>query len=543
MKYLLPLLLTGLFFISAYGQEVKENKIVKVKQGSISNSNDFVYDAANDEYAYIETVDTVKSTSRIVSSKGDSKVYEEILSVNILFDNKGNYYAVCGNNTDKESADYSFIKNGKEILKLNSFKGPLIFKNKVIYFAGGKNSKECIYKYDTETGNISHEKEYKYIKLPYPMDEYMDMYNIGIPFTKNNIMYYIAGADDGEMVVTGKSEGKKYPQIDPGTFKEDEKGNIAYMATQSADEYLMKYLIYKGTEYTSDDDLGRFYDFDRTTGLPVYTTSKKINDSTYIESCWRGNDKLGTYNGQIYDILVSPNGKICFTISDNSAENYTSHVVIDGNKSGGYFSAYNLLCTKDNDVFYIAAADTNKYFIMKNDRKISDDFYYISYLKILPDGSCIYTAAPEASNADFINKSYVFINDKRYGPFSTFVYENYFDPYQFTSGESGEYAFDVMESESSGDDNYVKCSLITNKWTAFDIGFVSNKQYYKGDLYFNTWKISNPEDIGFYKVYKNRTPLTEKYDTLINYNFDKDKKLISFTGLRKNVYYYVTINF
>lgn len=540
MKTLLTFFL-GILCLSAYGQEVIENKITKVNPNSMYTNLDFVYDSKNDEYTYIEKVDTILNSGKIISSKGNSKAYTFLGSSNILFDDEGNYYSITGNNINENSGDYYFIKNGKEIEKFNKFQGNLCLNNGKFYFIAGQGSQEFVFKYDIRNGKFEKSKGYDYIKIPYP--QYSEKnYNFGnIPFTKKGKEYYVAGIGDKEVLVNGLQESKSYPQIDLNTIQEDDNGDLAFQAMMSKDEYKTKYLCYKGIEYTTDDYFGYSFAFDVQSGLPVYITGKEINDTTFQESIWRGNEKLATYDGQIYDLLISPKGKIVYTISGNPNVKNSSYVVIDGKQSQPYYTSYGILFTKNDDVIYVAASDTDKYFIVKNNEKITEDYYGINFVKLLPDEKLSYTVFPQISEALNYIPIIIVIGDKKFGPYNTVIFEETYDPYQVTSDESGNFAFCVPVSKDTSNEYYFKYILTTNKWINDDAGYVNNLMFYKNDLYYNSNITTSLEDIGYYLVFKNQKAITGKYDIIINYTFDKNKNEINFIGYKNGVYYYVEI--
>ena len=541
MKYSFLVLLL-LLFISAYGQEINEEKIVKVNSPSLTSAFNIVYDSKNDDYAYLILADTITYMSRIISNKGNSEIYGDIAISNILFDDDGNYFAIAGNDTYTDNSKYFFIKNGKELDKFQKITGQLTRHNKTLYFIGRKNNRESLYKYDIQSGKLSHEKEYDHIKIPFTQINMTDDYNAVIPFNSKGEIYYIAGNESGEMFVIGKSESQPFAQIDQYTVKEDAKGNIAYIASDVPDSYDGKYLIYKNEVYSSEGSMGYVYDFDYTTGLPVYYTSELQKDSTYYDTYWRGKEKMETFEGQISELKVAPDGKIILIVSYyKSPDSSYSYVVIDGKKSEKLYAAYNIEFSKQNDVFYIAAPDTSNYFVMKNFTKISDSYSNVSYMKLLPDGRLFYAAFPYSPYEEFSGKCYIFINEKKFGIFNLYFYDYDYDPFLVTTNEFGDFAFTINENSVPADETDISTSIITNSWTAKDVGFVSDLNYYKRDLYYSSWLTSRSDNDGYYRVFRNKTAITDKYDSLSDYKFNKEKKEISFIGLKKDVYYYVTI--
>jgi hypothetical protein len=541
MKYSFLVLLL-LLFISAYGQEINEEKIVKVNPLSLAGTFNIVYDSKNDDYAYLELADTNTYMSRIISDKGNSKVYGDISTANILFDDEGNYFAIAGNDTYTDSSKYYFIKNGKELEKFQKITGQLTRHNKILYFIGRKNNRESLYKYDIQSGKLSHEKEYDHIKIPYKQINIADDYNAVIPFNSKGEIYYIAGNESGEMLVIGKSESQPFAQIDQYTVREDAKGNLAFIASDIPDSYDEKYLIYKNEVYSAEGSIGYEYDFDYTTGLPVYYTSELQKDSSYHDTYWRGREKMETFEGQISELKVAPDGKIVLIVSYyKSPDTSYSYVVIDGKKSEKLYSAYGIELSKQNDIFYIAAPDTTNYFVMKNFTKISDSYSNISYMKILPDGRLFYAAFPYSPFEESSSECYIFINEKRFGAFNLFFYNYDYDPFLVTTNESGDFAFTINENSAPADGDDVITSIITNTWTAKNIGFVSDLNYYKKDLYYSSWFTSKTDDNGYYRVFKNKTAISDKYDSMSDYKFNKEKKEITFIGMKNDAYYYVTI--
>lgn len=541
MKYSFLVLLLFLF-ISAYGQEINEEKIVKVNSLSLAGAFNIVYDSKNDDYAFLELADTNTYMSRIVSDKGNSEVYGDIAIANILFDDEGNYFAIAGNDTYTDSSRYYFIKNGKELEKFQKITGQLTRHNKLLYFIGRKNNRESLYKYDIQSGKLSHEKEYDHIKIPYTQINMADDYNSVIPFNSKGEIYYIAGNESGEMLVIGKSESQPFAQIDQYSVREDIKGNLAFIASDTPDSYEGKYLIYKNEVYSTEGSMGYEYGFDYSTGLPVYYTSELQKDSTYHDTYWRGKEKLETFEGQISELKVTPDGKIVLIVSYyKSPDTSYSYVVIDGKKSEKFFTAYGIELSKQNDIFYIAAPDTINYCVMKNFTKISDSYSNVSYMKILSDGRLFYASFPYFQYEESTGQCYIFINEKKFGVFNLFLYNYDYDPFLVTTNESGDIAFTITENSGHADENEISTSIITNNWTVKNIGFVSDLNYYKKDLYYNSWLTTKPDDNGYYSVFKNKTAISDKYDSISDYKFNKEKKEISFIGLKKDAYYYVTI--
>ena len=70
---------------------------------------------------------------------------------------------------------------------------------------------------------------------------------------------------------------------------------------------------------------------------------------------------------------------------------------------------------------------------------------------------------------------------------------------------------------------------------------MSDLNYYKKDLYYSSWFTSKTDDNGYYRVFKNKTAISDKYDSMSDYKFNKEKKEITFIGMKNDAYYYVTI--
>ncbi len=518
--------------LSLFSQVVKEEIILKSEEDSINIYN-FIYNEETKTYIYLNYDESGKYY--ITSNKGNSRRYDYLSTYDAKFDKKGNYYIIGYKNDQMTNkSTYYFLINGVENGEFDFINYPLSQYEEMIYFVAQKDSLYLLVGYDTEKNRFTYGKQYTNIYLPKIDEKYIwePYYELGI--TKKGEPYYVA--DDGKNVflVIGNKEQQKHKGIRDYTTYEDLKGNICYNAIDAEGENQYGYLvqgkkIYKSFKATLNPII---FKPDNT---PVYKGSNDEYNEFYSQFIIEGETPGKIYNGYIYDITLTPNGKIAYIATDSTKDGeYYSRIVIDGKENKKYEYVNNLKFLKDDIPVYSAKKDNQEILVIGN----KENYYnYSSILNITisPKGEVAILGYkyPDDNSNDVI-EYYVHIGDKKYGP-----YVNY--PYSYMEGsqdfiffnEKGNFAFIIINDN----DEY---NIISDYFKSDDYNSVWLLDSYKNDFYYLANKRTTG-DKDSYCVYKNGKKVSDSYDDISNYTLDKEKGTLTFLGLKENTAYYVKI--
>ncbi|MBK8554055.1 MAG: hypothetical protein IPL53_24605 [Ignavibacteria bacterium] len=598
MKITLALFFLSIFissFITA--QTVTEKELFNLTYEGDADAYNFKYDSAARNYCYLYTIRD-ENKSFVISKNSISDKYDYIISDDIKFDSKGNYYVITSDyKADYGTNNYFLISEGKVIKSYNYMESynayvnkkdefVFVFKEKDMYMIGYYNPKsgfrqsgpyeniKSAFNYTQSSGqmegdaesydeedffhNENGERAFIVIsegkaKILFESKEiatdYSDINESSLTLNKNDELSYIAKKEGrfyefygNEFVVSGSKEYDKFEIVSvPLLF--NNSNEPVYIGGDSVSEDKFNYFLVNGNQirkaYTDNGRSEKAPDFGS------YITDVKVNDSGSI-----------TYIGN--SEVIIPANKI--NPSDIVYDQYytRSFFVKDGVANELGYNINRIKYNDDGDMLYSGIADLKKKenllmlnygvskIIMNN--KIYDDIYEYGFT---PSDEIYYVGQNYEDSVK--NQKYeasLFIGDKLIGKYDYFVYQ--------TEGENSS----IIKFDS--DDNYAFVGaentdpLITEFFILTNNGrlpfpsnvtgskmftYVSNlmynnddKLFYAGDMTLDTATYQVSKEL----FYNNKT-LNKTYNSIYELEYDDEEDQITFLGSRGKKIYFVTV--
>lgn len=549
MKNTLILLILALLISASRGQNVSEKLLVKFPKDYMPNRYDVKFNKKTGAYAY-EKIDSVNSEASLVTSKGESAKYYGVNVFNAFFDNTGNVYCAAYNYSDKDSTStYYLLKNNEQIATCAGLTDNWAERNGILYFKMKENHKDYFAMLDLASGAITKGKAYDTIFYIYYPPETIMTEDDTPPypgFTPGGKYYYGATLDGKRFIVIDGVEQKAYTDIDAYNTAFDKNGTLVYVATDEGsltdiDNPARSFVVRGDKEYSKFSYIYgpiTFYN----DNIPYYIGSQKISSALSAMKVMAGGTELsGSYSGGVSEIQYTASGKLAFIASNNLGKGkMEAYIIIDGKESSKYDNVFNL--TFDGDVPVFIETKAEKQFVVKGDKKISDSFQSISFYKLFKDGTLYYVGCDFGDNTpDKTDRNYVFIGDKKLGPFVTISNGHETEDPYIKVDSTGGYIFSGSvqpekkssayketvywpKGKSGSYDQVESIGLCNGKAVFIGYQFGSEEQYpVKGKLNVNG------KDVG------------GLYDNISDFEIIAKENKVSFIGVRDGAAYYVEV--
>jgi hypothetical protein len=599
-KISLSLLLILFSLLNLHSQTISEKELFILTYKGDADVYSFIYDSLSGNYCYLYNVKD-ENKSFIISNNSRSDKYDYVLTDDIKFDDKGNYYAITTDyKADYGIDNYFLVVNGKEILNYNYIEsyGSYINKNgefefifkefdlyKFGYYSienGFRQSQgyELIHTilsfnearnqwegdaegYSKEDFYLNEKGERGFIaidsgkaKIIFGTDEiltpYSDIDESSITMNKNNELSFIAKRDGkfyekngNEFAVSGKKEYNEF-EIERTPLLFNIQNEPAYIAGDSLSEYLYNYYAVVGNEIQP-----AFLDENKTKKAPEFNydfSYFKIDSSGELNYIGAKEIVIPGINENPGDTAYDEYYSLSYFVKDKTA--YELGYNIGQMKTGGH-----------DDLLYSAIADLEKKerLLLLNygqsrvilNKKKFDDIYDYGFT---PAGEIYYTGQNyEDQEQNKKAETYLYIGNKQIGKYEYILFQS--------SGEEGSilkfdsknnYAF---VAEEKVDSLTVKDFVVTNSGLlSFPSGnisgskmfyFISNLMYSKNDiLFFIGDMIYDPLTYKTTKeIFVNNKSLGKIYNSINKFNYDEANNLITFLASRENKIYLVTVKF
>ena len=499
-------------------QTINQKLITGILTGnSAPDAYSLKYDAATGGWVYT-SYDTVTTQSTIITPSGTSKPFTYAMTYNALFDGDGNSYVIGSESISDTVYKYSILKNSEVIATYDNIPDGWVMKEGILYYSAQEGGKHFLVSYNTKTGAQEKSKAYDEIRLAYTPDGYSEGEPIGyIGFTKAGKLYYIASSNGETFLVIGDEEQKHYSDITWYDLKFNQQDEPCYIAKSQGkfyDERGNTFMVRGNKEYKTFDWIYGPVEFDNS-GMPIYTGQDSIDGIQYRNSLMKGDEVVATVNGSIYNYMYTPEGKFAYVVSSetpgkNDEAIWTSYIVVDGKKGKEFYSVNNPVFGSSGNVMYSASDKNGKYFVVKNNKVISEKYDYISEVKFLPNGKSSYVGVTYGNYDKKIpDKSYVVIGDDEFGPYNTvntsdwktnsMVLTDSRGNYAYMAGDLVDYAsytYKYMVYSNKGEskqfDNMSDLNIINGK-TCYFAGNMKGKDTYVYDytLYIDNKKIGD----------------------------------------------------
>lgn len=505
------------------------------------------YDAASGGWVYA-AYDTTTTKYTILTPKGNSKPFNYAMTYNAVFDTDGNSYIIGSENITDTVYRYSVLKNNEVIAEYDFITDGWVMKDNVLYYAAQDAGKHYMISYDTKTGQTGKGKAYDDIRLAYTPEGYSEGEPVGyIGFTKAGSIYYIATLANETFLVIGDKEQKHYSDITWYDLKFNQQDEPCYIAKSQGKFYEQRgnTFVVKGTEeYKVFDWIYGPLDFDKS-GNPLYVGQDSTGDYKYRSTLMRGGDEIHTVEGSIYNFSYNPQGKLYYISTSektdkNGAAAWHSTLVVDGKSSKEYTSISNPVFGAGGVVLFVASDKSNKYFVVYNNKVISEKYDYISEAKFLPNGKIAYVAVIYGNyDKKIADKSYVFIDDEEFGPYNSVSTADWKSNSVILTDDKGNYAY--MAGEITDMQNYTYLyKVYTNKAESKDFDNIIDLKYVNGKL---VYFAGNMKDKGSYiynySLFVDNKKLGDTYNAYTD-AVVKDG-VITFIASKGNEIYYVEV--
>lgn len=544
MKKILFLLIV--FFVPMFlqSQTFSEKLICK-----FDNLNDIdIYSVRYDEktgvYVYANYDSTKLLKSSILSNKGNSGDYDYINSYSTIFDAEGNYYLTVEIKISDTTYKNAFLKNGKEIMVFDFISMEPVERDGIIYLICSDKDKSFLVKYDISSGNISKGKVYDELILCHYDKTQIEGEPVGrLGFTNEGEVFYLAKSGNEAFMVIGDTEQKHYADIDAYSIIRDKSGKFAYVAKDTGSFIYSSYgfVVYGDKKYKSFYSV---YNLVADVSDDIIYIAGDYSTDGYPQKVMKGDKGISkTYNGGLYNLGTTPEGKIYFIASEkknNSAE-YESFVVLDG-KEGKRFQSINSVQVLPGDemIFTVQKNDDISCVINGSKEICGDKKQFFLYADLLKDGKFAYVSVEYGDYEKKLNDKYfVNIDKEKFGPYDGMMVLNYENQSYVLSDKKGNYAYIVYNIKNNTDYYYV---IFTNKGKSREFYNISDVSLYNGKVLYTVSRITDKENYTYkYQIYYDNKPLTPEYDNISDFKFNGKTGKATFLILKGNEVYKVEI--
>lgn len=575
-----------------FSQTFTEKKLFTLEFEGSPDVYSFIYDKNSGMYCYGYMVPNENKVF-LISNKSLSVKYDYINYSDILFDSKGNYFAVCGNYQEDYGADNNFvILNGKEVFNSNYVESyssyidnsgnfNFIFREKGLYYFGKINSE----------GKLSKSQGYDLIKPLY--SDSVNYLNEGDAegfqsrkyfYTENGNRGFITVRNGKTSLIAGDKEiNTNYTDINETSVTKNKNGKLSFIAKTNG-----IFFASPGEEFvvSGDSEYRHFFItyppvlFDEN-NEPVYIAADSLGENKMDYYAVTGNKKHSAFmsgnelkfSSSITNLKIVNGNNLSYTgIEEVVIPNDNS----DTGKSGYnyYFYKYYLITGetahelgynlseikygKDNKLLYTGIADLTKkeYLLMESNgesRVIINDknFDAIYYFGYTPSGEIYYSGEVFADSASGKNNSSsLYLGNRLIGSFDFIMSQGINNDYSALKFDSkGNYAF--AAGVETGDEQSAEIYLNGKKLPAPDktpvgsnkLNTVLNMIFTVNNKLFFIGEFKSGKDDYVYQCYSDNSAVGESFDSIGNVTYDKNKDTISFFGVRGKSLYSVNIGF
>jgi hypothetical protein len=539
-------LILFLHISAVFGQTINQKLLATIpSQYGNAEAYSFKYDANTGSWIYV-IYDPASSSNMFLTSKGVSEKIAYGFSYNALFDKHGNSYSYGYDVIMDTLFEYKLFKNNEVIMKFESIADGWNIKDDKIYFAAKEGGKWYLFTLDTKEQTVSKGKAYDeiiFINIPNLQYEGEPQREIG--FTSTGLPYYLASENNEWFIVTGDKENKRYSDISRFEFKLTPQDEFCYIAKKSGKFYEDKgnTIAVKGNEeYKAFDWIYSPLLLDNAGNL-YYIGQDSLKDYTNRSALMKGNEEIVSVEGSIYGVNFTPQGKLTYIISQETVNkkgesNWINYVVIDNKKYKPFNSVYSPVYNNKGDVLYIASDKNYKSYVVLNDDLISDKFDYINQADFLPDGGIGYVAMNYGNYDKGIpDKNFVFINDKKFGPYDYVTVNNWQIGKMILTDKDGNYAFTAGKLVDK-ENYYFKYRIISNKGKSKEYDMISETQLINGKLVYFGGNLINKENYTYeYNFFADNIKIGDAFSGYSDYNVNENGIITFLASKGSNIYF------
>lgn len=529
-------------------QYSNEKLVTAIPQGNnMGDVYSFKHDIKTGAWVY-NSYDTVTKMSTLITPKGSSKEYNNIVQYFALFDADGNSYTIVSEYANDTLSNYYVLKNTEPITQAYAYISEgWSMRDGILYFSATQGGKSYFNSYDTRTGTLSQSRPYDEVRLAYIPEGYYEGEPLGeVGFTKSGAPYYVAVDNDEAFFVIGGVEQKHYSDISWYDTKTDKDGNLIYIAKDKGKLYSERgntFVVQGTNEYKKFDWVYGPILLDASNN-PIYAGQDSAGEYIYRTTVMRGGDVIKTYDGTVYSYMFAPNGKLAYVVSPNDPSGANAggnFLVVDGKDSKKYNSVGMLKFTNGSVPLYSITDKKNKTVIIEGTEEASPKYDYFPDFGYLADGSMFWIGTTYGNyDAKKPDKNYVMVQEEKLGPYD-FVYTSDWKTNTIIlSDKKGNFAF--VAGRNTDYDNYIyKYNVVSNNWKSDDFDAINETKLAGGKVFFFGGKQSNRGQYTYdYRLYVNNKPVGSQYSSITDVKVDASGKM-TFLGARDNSIYSVEI--
>jgi len=539
------------FLIQA--QTVSEKLICKLDNLSEVDIYSLKYDEKTGSYVYVCYDSTKKLTNSIISNKGNSGDYDYINSYNAVFDSDGNYYIITEIKTSDSTYRNIFLKNGKELFTYDFINPDITEKNGILYLICNEKEKSFITTYDISTGNIFKGKVYdELIPCVFSKSQYEGEPVGSLGFTGDDKVFYVAKLNNESFFVIGDEEQKHYADIDAYSVLQDKSGKFAFVAKDTGNFIYSTdgYVVHGDKKYKSFNSI---YNLILDSNDNVIYIAGDSSSSNFPQRIMNGDKSISkTYNGGIYNLGFTPEGKYYFIASEKrkNSDVYDYFVVFNGKEQKVYQSIFNLKVLPGDELLYVAQQSEDKYVVVSGTEEIHiDKKLSVLSAELMKNKNLAYISVEYGNYDKKINDKYYLhlidrkldAFDKKLGPYEGMQMLDYKTYGYILSDEKGNYAYLINNIKNFTDYYYV---LYTNSSKSKEFDNISDVNLYNGKALYIASRITDKEKYTYkYIIYYDNKPITSEYESINDYKFDEKTGVATYEITKDKSIYKVEIKF
>jgi hypothetical protein len=353
-----------------------------------------------------------------------------------------------------------------------------------------------------------------------------------------------------KFLVIGGVEQKHYSDIDLYTFEPDKNGVLTYFAKDIGKFYEERgnsFVVQGDKEYKKFDYVYGPLLFDNS-NTPIYIASDSAGGYIYPQRVVIGNTEGKTYTSGIYDIKITPRGKLAYVASNviNSDEGtYESYLIIDGKESKHYrYISYVSFLPDDTPVYFGSKGENIPGVIVKGTEEIPIEYPDIYELKVLDNGGLSYVEVKYGNYEKKQNDKFrVVIGDESFGPYDGMVNMYWNKNAYVITDKDGNYAYITMKLINAENYNYEN-RLYTNTAKSRKSEYFDNVYLFKGKALFTTSKLVDKESYVYeYEMYYGNKKIGSVYSSINDFMLDEKSGTATFRAVKGKDLYFVEVKF
>lgn len=547
MKNASILLFFSVFIFSGIlnAQTVNEKLIATIPQSNgYSDAYSLKYDSKTGSWLYAQ-YDTTSRKYTLITPTGSSLPFDLAMQYNSVFDANGNVYTIASDNLTDTTFRYHIVKNNEVIGTYDFINEGWAIKDGILYFAAKDSGKEYLVAYDTKSAQFTKGKAYDEVRLAnIPVKGYEGEPMGYVGFTKTGKPYYFAVESGYAFLVLGADEQKHYSDISWYELSFDKNDNPCYIAKSSGKFYDEKgntFVVQGTNEYKAFDWIYGPIIFDSNNESPVYVGQDSTGEYKYRSTLMKGSGAVKTVDGNIYNYVYSPSGKLAYTVtteSQNKSGDFISanRLVYDGKESAVY-NSIGFIQFSGNTALFIAADKKNKYFVVSGSKTITGKYDYIAEYSTLANGDFSYVGTTYGVyDKNIPDKNYIFIGGDKMGPYEFVSTTDYTTNKLILSDKQGNYAYVAGKNTDLKNYFYVY-KVYTNKWESKQFEAISDTKLVNGKvIFFAGTQITKGMYYYNYQLYVNNKPVGDKYTAYADLTVDDSGNMRFIASKGNNMY-------